>query len=176
MNKMHSLKEMSDIHGVSERTLRYYDEEGLLIAERNDQNHRIYTDHDGIRLECIIMLKQIGLSIMEIKQFLSEKGDKEIFQQIVQEKRKQLSAEMKTENEKYVQLSRLEEAFTQGKIETTESIQELTALSADKEKAVFSFWNFLHMITYARVLIGICIVLDVFFAAACLGFIIHMCL
>lgn len=160
MNKQYTVKEMAELHAVTQRTLRYYDEEGLLGAMRNEQNHRMYTDEDGIRLECILLYKQIGMSIKEIKQFLYEKGDKEIFLHLVEEKRKQLRMELTSDSEKLIQMETLQHAFVQGQIQLSDDIQKHLEFTRDHLKPLFSIWNVLHSITYAKILIYIFIFID----------------
>ena len=57
--------------GVSVRTLHHYHEIGLLVPTRhNPGGHRIYSTADLLRLQQIRSLRQIGLSLAEIREFL----------------------------------------------------------------------------------------------------------
>lgn len=52
-------------------TLRYYDREGLLTnVQRDKSGNRIFTEDDMEMLSLICCLKNTGMSIKEIKQFL----------------------------------------------------------------------------------------------------------
>ena len=44
---MKKINEVSRLAGVSKRTLQYYDDEGLLLIERAQNNHRVY-DGDAL--------------------------------------------------------------------------------------------------------------------------------
>lgn len=56
---------------VTVRTLRYYDREGLLSpSARTEAGHRQYTDTDFARLQQILALKFLGLSLDEIRHCL----------------------------------------------------------------------------------------------------------
>lgn len=56
---------------VSIRTLRYYDQEGLLAPSRySEAGYRLYTDDDLAKLQQILALKFLGLSVDEIKALL----------------------------------------------------------------------------------------------------------
>jgi DNA-binding transcriptional MerR regulator len=58
--------------GVTVRTLRYYDKVGLLKPTRlTPAGHRLYTDHDLVRLQQILALKFLGFSLEQIKHFFS---------------------------------------------------------------------------------------------------------
>jgi len=56
---------------VSVRTLRYYDQVGLLSpSRRTEAGYRLYTDEDLSCLQQILALKFLGFSLDEIKQYL----------------------------------------------------------------------------------------------------------
>lgn len=75
---MYSITELSKLSGVSTRTLRYYEDEGLLKAVRDKANgYRHYTSKEVDRLQHILILRALGLSIKEIKAILS-KGQDEV--------------------------------------------------------------------------------------------------
>ena len=64
--------------GVAPSTLRYYDKEGLLpYVERSDGGIRMFKESDYEWLTIIECLKQSGLSIKEIRQYidLCRQGD-----------------------------------------------------------------------------------------------------
>jgi DNA-binding transcriptional MerR regulator len=53
--------------GLTERTIRYYEELGLLESVRRlDGGIRVYTDDDARRLRFIQKLKMLGLSLQEM--------------------------------------------------------------------------------------------------------------
>ncbi len=61
--------------GVTVKTLLHYDKIGLLKPPRKKESgYRVYCDDDFIRLQQIITLKYIGLSLDEIKILLNQKG------------------------------------------------------------------------------------------------------
>lgn len=64
--------EAADRLGLTQRTLRYYEEKGLLHApERMDGGFRLYSDEDIERLERIKELKDLlGFSLADIKEML----------------------------------------------------------------------------------------------------------
>ena len=62
--------------GVSVRTLRFYDQKGLLRpADRTGAGHRLYTDEDLVALEQILALKFLGFSLEEIAGYLRAGAD-----------------------------------------------------------------------------------------------------
>lgn len=71
---MYSIGKLAKISRVSIRTLRYYNEIGLLLpTHRNDAGHRFYSDEDISKLQYILMLKDLGFSLETILQFLSNR-------------------------------------------------------------------------------------------------------
>ena len=90
---MKKINEVSKIVGVSKRTLQYYDDEGLLVVQRSPNNHRLY-DHDALEQIWQIMLyKEMGFDLKEIRQLLllSEKEQQECFQQRINDIEDQIS-------------------------------------------------------------------------------------
>ena len=54
---------------MTERTIRYYEERGLLESEKRlDGGQRVYTDDDVRRLKFIQKLKVLGLSLAEMQE------------------------------------------------------------------------------------------------------------
>ncbi len=55
--------------GLTERTIRYYEERGLLDSvKRLEGGQRVYTDDDLRRLKFITKLKVLGLSLAEMQE------------------------------------------------------------------------------------------------------------
>ena len=68
---MYTIKEVSQIMGLSAYTLRYYEKIGLLSFVKRDQNGvRQFSKSDLLTLNTIYRLKETGLSLAEIKHYL----------------------------------------------------------------------------------------------------------
>lgn len=68
----------ADKAGVTKRTVQFYDKVGLLSPSfRTGTGHRYYTKQDLARLQRILTLKYIGLSIDEIKSMIHREGHEE---------------------------------------------------------------------------------------------------
>lgn len=75
MNNLIKIKQFSELVGFSIRTLQYYDEIGLLIPEKVDEHgHRYYGDQNFITAFIINSLKQIGMSLKDIRNYLLSTG------------------------------------------------------------------------------------------------------
>ena len=65
--------EMASLSSLSERTIRYYEEQGLIKAGRSEGGQRWYTDEDLVYLRRIIELKGLGFSLAEIRRIFELK-------------------------------------------------------------------------------------------------------
>lgn len=84
---MKRTNEVSKLAGVSRRTLQYYDDEGVLVAERTENNHRMYDQTALEKIWQIMLYKEMGFELKEIKELLPA-GDNE--------QKESLRARMKT--------------------------------------------------------------------------------
>jgi DNA-binding transcriptional MerR regulator len=69
-----SVRELADEFGVTTRTLRFYEAEGLL-APRRVGTARIYTPRDHTRLVLILRGKRFGMSLPEIREIIDMYDD-----------------------------------------------------------------------------------------------------
>lgn len=68
---MHSTGKLSEISGVSSRTLRYYDEIGLLKPSFiNESGYRYYDDNEVALLQQILFYKERGFDLQTIKEII----------------------------------------------------------------------------------------------------------
>lgn len=64
--------ELAKLAGLTIRTLRYYDQIGLYSpSDHSASGHRLYTEADFARLQQILSLKELGLTLDEIKAVLA---------------------------------------------------------------------------------------------------------
>ncbi|WP_445509472.1 MerR family transcriptional regulator [Rossellomorea marisflavi] len=69
----YTIKKLSDLAGVSTRTLRYYDEIGLLTPSRiNSSGYRIYGRVEVDRLQQIMFYREMGMELEGIKLILDD--------------------------------------------------------------------------------------------------------
>jgi MerR family transcriptional regulator, copper efflux regulator len=58
--------------GLSLRTIRWYEEEGLVVpTARTDGGFRLYSDDDVARLEVIKRMKPLGFALEEMRELLT---------------------------------------------------------------------------------------------------------
>jgi len=85
----YAIGEISRLVDLSQRTIRYYEEIGLLHSVRRIENgKRLYTDHDVRRLKFINRLKVLGLSLAEMveleKIYRKQRNNREILPKLLE--------------------------------------------------------------------------------------------
>ena len=69
---MYTVKQTSEITGISGYTLRFYDKEGLFPhLTRDGQNRRLFSDEDLHNIETIQELREMGFSLAQIRSYLT---------------------------------------------------------------------------------------------------------
>lgn len=72
---VYKVQALARVSGVSVRTLHHYDALGLLTpSHRSDAGHRLYTHADLLRLQQVLLGRELGLSLEDIKRSLDEPG------------------------------------------------------------------------------------------------------
>ena len=66
---MYTIGDLSREFGVTLRTLRFYEDKGLLNPKRQGMT-RLYNRRDRARLKLVLMGKKVGFSLVEIKEML----------------------------------------------------------------------------------------------------------
>ncbi|MGS1095363.1 MerR family transcriptional regulator [Aquamicrobium terrae] len=61
--------EMAKLFGVTLRTLRFYEDKGLINPQR-DGSTRLYTHRDKARLKLILLGRKVGFSLRDVKQMM----------------------------------------------------------------------------------------------------------
>jgi DNA-binding transcriptional MerR regulator len=64
-----TIRDLTKEFEVSARTLRFYEEKGLL-APRRDGEKRLYSRRDRARLRYVLMGKRVGFSLQEVREML----------------------------------------------------------------------------------------------------------
>jgi MerR family transcriptional regulator, copper efflux regulator len=67
VNEKMRIGELAQKAGVTPRTIRYYESLGLLPSEREGTGFRYYTEAELAKLQKIAALKELGLTLEEIR-------------------------------------------------------------------------------------------------------------
>lgn len=125
--KRYRIGEIALLSSLSERTIRYYEEQGLIRARRSEGGQRWYTDEDLVYLKRIIELKGLGFSLQEVRRIFelkdADRSGNLRREALLAEYRKKLAADMEKleELKKHIdelewhvhQLEKAEDGFTE---------------------------------------------------------------
>ena len=81
--KTWTISQIADQLDISTRTIRFYEEKGLIQPRRTNGNQRIYTPRNKARLKLILRGKRFGFSLDEIAEMIGmANADQDEIQQI----------------------------------------------------------------------------------------------
>ena len=116
VKKYYSITELTREFGVSTRTLRFYEDEGLLHPERRGRT-RLYRTADRRFLQEILRGRRIGFTIAEIREIVhvykeppGEIGQLKLMMKKIDEKRDELRQKRRDIDETLSELDQAEEA------------------------------------------------------------------
>ena len=107
-NRSYSIAEISRISGLTESTIRYYEQEGLLTSvPRDDSGRRTFQSHHLYALALIRCLKDTGMGIRDIARFmrLSAQGDETLPQRSeIMRKQRETLLRKREEIDRYIEM------------------------------------------------------------------------
>lgn len=116
MKKYYSITELTREFGVSTRTLRFYEDEGLIHPERRGRT-RLFRQADRRLIQEILRGRRIGFTIAEIREIIQvykdppgEAGQLKLLMVKVDEKRADLRQKRKDIEDTLDELDNVEEA------------------------------------------------------------------
>ncbi|MDI7864033.1 MerR family DNA-binding transcriptional regulator [Rhizobiaceae bacterium n13] len=116
MNKYYTITELTREFGISTRTLRFYEDEGLIHPERRGRT-RLFRAADRRLIQEILRGRRIGFSIAEIREIIQvykdppgEMGQLRLLMKRVDEKREDLRQKRKDIEETLTELDHIEES------------------------------------------------------------------
>ena len=95
MNKsLIKIKDVSDKYGITARTLRYYEDMGLIESIRSDNYaYRSYSEETIKKLEQILILRRLSISVKDIKRIFDTSGS-EIILEVLSKKAEDIDEEV----------------------------------------------------------------------------------
>ena len=67
MSAIHTITELAKEFGITNRTIRHYEDEGLLSPRREGQT-RLFSQRDRVRLKLALRGKRLGFTLAEIRE------------------------------------------------------------------------------------------------------------
>jgi len=118
--------ELASKVGVTERTIRYYEERGLLDSvKRLDGGQRVYTDDDVRRLKFIQKLKVLGLSLAEMQELETLYGRHRTNAKVLPRLIELLDAHLTTVSERLGELAALRDEIRSYRTHVQKRLQEI---------------------------------------------------
>jgi len=75
MNGLIKIKDISEKYDITARTLRYYEDMGIINSARSgDYAYRLYDEHAVKRIEQILILRKLNISIKDIQRIFNASG------------------------------------------------------------------------------------------------------
>lgn len=75
--EQYSIGELAELSGTTVRTIQYYDQIDLLVAQRSESNLRYYTKENLMTLQQILFYKRLDFPLKEIKRLIENVNDRE---------------------------------------------------------------------------------------------------
>lgn len=124
------INEVEHIVGLSKKSIRYYEENGLLNPKRNKENdYRIYTEEDINKLKIIKFLRELGVPIKELKQL---NDGTLLLQECMEDRIKKINEEEKNYNKvksMCIEISKSNNTFNT--IDITKYFEKINALNKE---------------------------------------------
>ena len=87
--------QFAKMHGLNKRTLQYYADIGLFCPEIvKENNYRYYTHQQSTALEVILILRELGVSLEEIKKYIVSRSPENLMA-VLRHKRVEIAEQMK---------------------------------------------------------------------------------
>lgn len=127
--------EIARLCGVTVRTVQYYDRRGILVpSELSEGGRRLYSEDDVKRLKIICFLRDLGLSIDQVKQLLSEEDPGSVISLLLEQQEATLKKEIGEREEMLKKLSELKTGLKSVSEFSVESIGDIAYFMTNRKK------------------------------------------
>ena len=127
--------EIAKLCGVTVRTVQYYDSRGILVpSELSEGGRRLYSEDDVKRLKIICFLRELGLSIDQVKQLLSEENPGSVISLLLDQQEASLKKEIGEREEMLKKVSELKAGLKSVSKFSVESIGDIAYFMTNRKK------------------------------------------
>ena len=127
--------EIAKLCGVTVRTVQYYDRRGILVpSELSEGGRRLYSEDDVKRMKIICFLRELGLSIEQVRQLLTEEDPGSVISLLLDQQEKVLKEEISGREEQLKKLSELKTGLKSMNEFSVESIGDIAYVMTNKKK------------------------------------------
>ena len=71
----YTISSLADELDITPRTVRFYEEKGLISPRRSSRNHRLYSHSDRARLKLVLRGRRLGYTLEEIAEMIGPGDD-----------------------------------------------------------------------------------------------------
>ena len=127
--------EIAKLCGVTVRTVQYYDARGILVpSQLSEGGRRLYSQDDLKRMKVICFLREVGLSINSIGDFLSDEEPCKVIDLLLQQQENVLREELSQRQAKLEMLEDLRKELKSLNDFSVESIGDIAKIMTSKQK------------------------------------------
>ena len=149
---MRTVKEISDITGISMRTLRYYDEIGLLKPSRKSEaGYRLYDDKALEQLQQILFFREFDVPLKEIMTVMENPSLNR--SHILQMQRKMLTAKIQRMEQLVNNIDRILKGDNQMDFDSFQK-KEMKEMKKGKVREIYDNGDTLVIVASDRIKIG----------------------
>ena len=143
----YSTGEIAELCGITVRTVQYYDREGLLKPDGlSEGGRRVYGENSLKTMQLICAYKELGLSLAQIKEVLSdEENSRKVLLSVLNERERNLDEEIRQKLSQRESVKVIKQYLAEGKAMPKNSFSDVRIIMKGKTKL---------RATYAGMLVG----------------------
>ena len=160
-----STGELAKAAEVSVRTVQYYDQRGILTpSEVTEGGRRIYHESDLERLQVICFLRELDLSINQIKKLLQEENREQVLELLLTDQIESLEKSSKEIEVKLKRARHLQKATAKWRQLSVEDLSDISRLMENQKSGRHLQWRLYGSIVLLSLLylVGLLIVIYYF--------------
>jgi DNA-binding transcriptional MerR regulator len=134
--------EVAELFGITPKTLRHYEEMGLVRPERQDNGYREYGLEEIRRLQRIRQLQLLGLSLRQIGDVLDRHGEEAVWSAVLGRLRQETDEEIAALEARRDRLDELMAGYSAGALEEFLKLgQEQAAGQRERDQSPRMAWT-----------------------------------
>jgi DNA-binding transcriptional MerR regulator/DNA-directed RNA polymerase subunit RPC12/RpoP len=134
---LYTTGEIAKKTGITVRTVQYYDRKKLVSPTKlSEGGRRLYSDDDLKKLNLILFLKSLGLSLSTIKEILESPSFEKILKTLLSQRHEQLIKEINTQNQQLKTIEQINDYLDSG-LSITNNIFDDIENTMNKKKKLF---------------------------------------
>ena len=133
-----TIHEIAKVLNITKRAIKYYEEQGLLKVEKDNNGYRNYSEEDLETLRKISVYRKLGIGISDIKSLLEDEK-REILLEILDSKEK----ELQDKTAEYEKLKEFVRSGNASNLAETISYESIGQAIADAVPGFYGYY-FLH--------------------------------